>query len=185
MPCQSCDCAAYQLPKLPYAFDALEPFISKEIMEIHYLKHHQAYVNNLKAALDKYALAEEISDLPTMIALDKAIKFNGGGHINHSIFWTNLAPKSDGGGTPPSGALAKAITTEFGSIDKFIETFNSIAVAVQGSGWCWLAYCKLMKRLEIVTCANQDPCSTTGKIPTSRYRCVGACLLPSIQKRAR
>lgn len=155
----------YQLPQLPYALDALEPYINKDIMDLHYNKHHAAYVKNLNDALEKYAQAEAANDLATMIALDSAIKFNGGGHVNHSIFWTNLAPKGKGGGGQPSGELAAAIKETFGSFDKFVEIFTAKAAAVQGSGWAWLAYNKPLNRIEIVTCANQDPCSTTGTIP--------------------
>src|SRR5690349_6683282 len=104
-----------QLPPLPYDFNALEPVISAEIMNLHYTKHHQAYVNNFNKALEQYAEAEQKNDYAAMIALQSALKFNGGGHINHSIFWTNLAPKNQGGGTPPNGELAEAINKDFGS----------------------------------------------------------------------
>lgn len=155
----------YELPKLPYALNALEPVISEEIMNLHYNKHHAAYVANLNKALESYAEAEKKQDLAKMIQIDNAIKFNGGGHVNHSIFWTNLAPKSEGGGTPPSGALADAINEEFGSFDKFKEIFNTTTAAIQGSGWGWLGWCPKEKRLKIATCCNQDPLSTKGMIP--------------------
>lgn len=155
----------YKIPQLPYDFSALEPVISAEIMNLHYTKHHQTYVNNLNKALEQYCDAESKGDLPAMIALQSAIKFNGGGHVNHSIFWTNLAPKNSGGGTPPSGKLADAINQEFGSLDKFIEQFSTKTVAIQGSGWGWLGYNKAKNRLEIATCENQDPLSTKGLIP--------------------
>ena len=155
----------YQLPPLPYDFNALEPAISAEIMNLHYTKHHQTYVNNLNKALEQYHEAESKGDLPTMIALQSAIKFNGGGNINHSIFWTNLASKKDGGGTPPSGGLADALNKQWGSVDKFIEQISAKAVAIQGSGWAWLGWCKENKRLAIVTCDNQDPLSTKGLVP--------------------
>ena len=100
-----------------------------------------------------------------MIALESAIRFNGGGHINHSIFWTNLAPKKDGGGKAPEGELASAIEKEFGSLQSLVEQMNAKAVAVQGSGWGWLGYNKAKKKLEVVACANQDPLSTQGLIP--------------------
>ena len=152
----------YELPKLPFELDALEPVISAEIMDLHYNKHHQAYVNNLNAAIEKYGTA----DLDNQIALQPAIKFNGGGHINHSIFWTNLAAASAGGGTPPSGALADAINRDFGSLENFIKLFNSKTAPIQGSGWGWLGYNKAKDRLEIAACANQDPLfPTTGLIP--------------------
>ena len=124
----------YKLPELPYDFGALEPVISGQIMELHYTKHHQAYVNNLNAALEKYAEAEKKGDVAAMIALQPAIRFNGGGHVNHSIFWTNLAPK----GGEPGGMLLEAIKKEFGSVEKLVETMSAASVGIQGSGWGWL-----------------------------------------------
>lgn len=155
----------YQLPLLPYDLGDLEPVISAEIMNLHYNKHHQAYVTNLNKALEQYAAAESKSDLAGMVSLQQAIKFNGGGHINHSIFWTNLAPKNKGGGVSPEGELAVAIEQAFGGLDKFIETFSAKAVAIQGSGWAWLGYNKADKTLQIVACDNQDPLSTKGLVP--------------------
>lgn len=149
-----------QLPQLPYDFGDLEPVISAEIMSLHYTKHHQAYVTNLNKALEQYAEAEAKQNLPLMIALQSAIKFNGGGHINHSIFWTNLAPQKNGGGVLKSGKLQEAITAEFGSQQQFVEKFNAKTVAIQGSGWGWLSFDKEKKRLAIVTCENQDPLSS-------------------------
>src|SRR5580704_10972505 len=102
--------ANYQLPDLPYDYSALEPVISAEIMELHYTKHHKGYVTNLNAALEKYHEAETKKDVAQMVALQQAIKFNGGGHINHSIFWTILAPVSNGA---PKGELAKMIDRDF------------------------------------------------------------------------
>ena len=154
-----------KLPQLPYDFNALEPVISAEIMMLHYTKHHQAYVNNLNKALEQYADAEAKNDVAQMIALQSAIKFNGGGHVNHSIFWTNLAPQSKGGGELAKGSLLDALTAEFGSKDNLIEQMSSKSVAIQGSGWGWLGYNKAKKRLEIATCDNQDPLSTKGLIP--------------------
>ena len=156
---------SYQLPELPYDFNALEPVISAEIMELHYTKHHKGYVTNLNAALEKYHQAEEKNDVPQMIALQPAIKFNGGGHINHSVFWTILAPPSKGGGGAPSGELAKMIERDFGSFEAFKEKFSTATSAIQGSGWGWIGFNKGHKRLEIATCANQDPLSTQGLIP--------------------
>jgi superoxide dismutase, Fe-Mn family len=155
----------YQLPQLPYDFNALEPVISAEIMQLHYSKHHQAYVTNLNKALEQYADAECKNDLQSMIALQSLIKFNGGGHINHSIFWTNLISPKNGGGTPPNGKLAEAIQRDFGSLDKLIEQMSAKAVAIQGSGWAWLSYNKTKGQLSICTCDNQDPLSTKGVIP--------------------
>ncbi|KIC76170.1 Superoxide dismutase [Mn], mitochondrial [Neochlamydia sp. EPS4] len=159
----------YQLPPLPYDFGDLEPVISAEIMNLHYTKHHQTYVNNLNKALEQYeeaqGKAEKSNDPTDLIALQSAIKFNGGGHINHSIFWTNLAPKSQGGGTVPDGDLQNAIKKDFDSWEKFIEEFSARTVAIQGSGWGWLGYCKQHHRLQITTCENQDPLSPKGLIP--------------------
>lgn len=155
----------YTLPPLPYDFAALEPVINAEIMNLHYSKHHQAYVNNLNKAREQYAEAQRKQDLQAMIALQSAIKFNGGGHVNHSIFWTNLAPKDKGGGNPPTGELEKAITHQFGSLQQLVDQMSSKAVAVQGSGWAWLGYNKADKSLQIATCDNQDPLSTKGLIP--------------------
>ena len=155
----------FQLPQLPYDFNALEPVISAEIMSLHYNKHHATYVANLNKALEQLADAEKKNDIAQQIALQAAIKFNGGGHVNHSIFWTNLAPKNAGGGTPPSGPLAKAIETEFGSLDKFIENISAKATAQQGSGWAWLGFNKARGKLEIATCDNQDPLITKGLVP--------------------
>jgi len=155
----------FQLPALPYDFNALEPTISAEIMNLHYTKHHQAYVNNLNKALEQYAEAEYKNDLQTMIALQSLIKFNGGGHINHSIFWTNLASQKNGGGTPPNGKLAELINRDYGSLDKLIEQMSAKTSAIQGSGWGWLGYNKAKGKLTIRTCENQDPLSTKGVIP--------------------
>lgn len=155
----------YKLPELPYDFNALEPVISAEIMTLHYTKHHAGYVTNLNKAMEQLAEAEQKNDISAQIALQPAIKFNGGGDINHSIFWTNLAPVSKGGGTPPEGALAKAIDHDFGSLDKFIELLSNKAVAIQGSGWGWLGYNKVNGRLEIATCDNQDPLVLKGLVP--------------------
>ncbi len=156
---------SYQLPELPYDFNALEPVISAEIMELHYTKHHKGYVTNLNTALEKYHKAETKNDVSAMIALQQAIKFNGGGHINHSIFWTILAPLSKGGGHGLKGDLLKAIVEDFGSLDAFKEKFNATTIGIQGSGWGWLGYNKNLKRLEIATCANQDPLSAQGLVP--------------------
>lgn len=155
----------YQLPTLPYDLGDLEPVISAEIMNLHYNKHHAAYVANLNKALEQYAEAEKKNDIAGMIAINHAVKFNGGGHVNHSIFWTNLAPKAKGGGTPPDGELAQAIQKDFGSLDKFMEQFSTKTVAIQGSGWGWLGLNKTKGQLEIAVCDNQDPLSTKNLVP--------------------
>ncbi|MGE3954225.1 MAG: superoxide dismutase [Parachlamydiales bacterium] len=153
------------LPDLEYDYNALEPVISAEIMELHHKKHHQAYINNYNKLAEQHHEAEAKGDVAKMIALQSGLKFNGGGHVNHTIFWTNLAPQNKGGGKAPSGPLADAIKAQWGSLDAFIEKFNARTAAIQGSGWGWLGYCPEDKRLEIATCANQDPLSTEGLVP--------------------
>lgn len=154
-----------KLPDLPYAYDALEPTISKEIMELHHKKHHNTYVTKLNEALKSLDDAKKNGDVEKIISLLGAIKFNGGGHINHSIFWTNLAPKSEGGGKLHDGPLATAINETFGSLENMIEKFNAMAAPLQGSGWGWLGYHKGTKSLVLETCQNQDPLSTKGLVP--------------------
>ncbi|EDV28219.1 Superoxide dismutase [Mn] 1, mitochondrial [Trichoplax sp. H2] len=153
----------HDLPPLPYAYNALEPTISAEIMELHHSKHHQTYVTNLNAAEEKLAEATSKNDISGVITLQGALRFNGGGHINHSIFWKNLS--NDGGGLP-TGELGDAINACFGSFDNFKSKLSAATIAIQGSGWGWLGYCKESNSLKIATCANQDPLqATTGYVP--------------------
>ncbi|KAH8983665.1 Mn superoxide dismutase [Lactarius deliciosus] len=146
--------AIHTLPKLPYAYDALEPHISAEIMELHHSKHHQTYVNGLNAAEEAYFKAPSTRE---KIALQAALKFNGGGHINHTLFWKNLAPVKEGGGRLKDGKLKAAIERDFGSVETFKKQFNAATAGIQGSGWGWLAYNPTTKILEVVTTPNQDP----------------------------
>ncbi|KAG9226489.1 hypothetical protein CCMSSC00406_0005844 [Pleurotus cornucopiae] len=125
----------HTLPDLPYDYNALEPFISEEIMKLHHQKHHQTYVNGLNAAEESYASAQSTKE---QIKLQSALKFNGGGHINHSLFWKNLAPASGDGGKLPDGPLKQAIERDFGTVEDFKKKFNTTTAAVQGSGWGWL-----------------------------------------------
>ncbi len=127
----------YTLPDLPYDFNALEPVISSEIMQIHHQKHHATYVTNLNFALDRFEEASQKGDLPAQIALQAQIRFNGGGNLNHSIFWKNLCPVKDAKGAP-RGALKEAIEKEFGSFEAFKSYFSSQTALIQGSGWGWL-----------------------------------------------
>ncbi|NP_001296665.1 superoxide dismutase [Mn], mitochondrial-like [Hydra vulgaris] len=153
----------HTLPELGYEYNALEPTISSQIMEIHHRKHHQAYVNNLNTAEEQLAEAQHKGDTSKIISLAPALKFNGGGHINHSIFWTNLSPN---GGGKPTGELLEAILKDFGSFEAMKTRLSSPAVAVQGSGWGWLGYDSVTKRLAITALPNQDPLqATTGLIP--------------------
>ncbi|KAJ7701911.1 manganese superoxide dismutase [Mycena rosella] len=149
--------SVHTLPDLPYAYNALEPYISEEIMTLHHKKHHQTYVTGLNAAEESYA---KTSDTKAQIALQAALKFNGGGHINHSLFWKNLAPAAREGGTLDAGPLKSAIERDFGSVEEFKKSFNAKTAAIQGSGWGWLGYNAATKTLEIVTTANQDPLIT-------------------------
>ncbi|RPB09084.1 manganese superoxide dismutase [Morchella conica CCBAS932] len=142
----------YTLPALPYAYDALEPYISSTIMTLHHTKHHQAYVTNLNAAL-----SQEATDVTSQIALQAQIRFNGGGHINHSLFWKNLAPAGTGEARVEAAPrLVQAIEERFGDLGKFKERFGKTLLGLQGSGWGWLVK-DAEGRLEIETTKDQDP----------------------------
>eukprot|EP00490_Sorites_sp_Unknown_P019760 CAMPEP_0114656902 /NCGR_PEP_ID=MMETSP0191-20121206/13056_1 /TAXON_ID=126664 /ORGANISM="Sorites sp." /LENGTH=197 /DNA_ID=CAMNT_0001875077 /DNA_START=39 /DNA_END=629 /DNA_ORIENTATION=+ len=156
--------SAFSLPDLPYEYNDLEPVLPTKIMELHHSKHHQTYVNNLNASLQKRDDAIAKLDIATVVALDGAIKFNGGGHVNHSIFWNNLTPIKNGGGQTGTTEIGSAIAAKWGSIDKFIEVFNAQTAAVQGSGWGWLVCCP-KDGLKIITMPNQDPVGSLGVTP--------------------
>jgi len=148
----------HTLPALPYAADALEPHIDAMTMQIHHGKHHQAYVNNLNAALDKHpalheqSLSSLLADLSAVPeAIRTAVRNNGGGHWNHSLFWTLMGP---GAGGEPGGALGQAIATSFGDFAKFKEQFAAAAAGRFGSGWAWLV--KKGGSLAITSTPNQD-----------------------------
>ena len=157
----------FSLPSLPYAFDALEPTIDKMTMEIHHGKHHNAYVTNLNKALEsapdlagksvEELLANNLAIVPD--AIKTAVRNNGGGHINHSMFWQIMGPKAGGA---PSGKLAEAINAAFNSLDNFKEKFNAAGMGRFGSGWAWLLKDKGGK-LEIISTANQDSPVMEGK----------------------
>ncbi|KAI7840677.1 hypothetical protein COHA_005599 [Chlorella ohadii] len=133
-------------------------------MELHHKKHHQAYVTGANTALEQYEEAQHKGDVSKMIALQPALKFNAGGHLNHSMFWQMLCPPKEY--EPPSGSLEQAIEAEFGALDALQKQFNAKAAGVQGSGWCWLAFNPEVKNLVIATTANQDPLQpTTGLVP--------------------
>lgn len=145
------------LPDLPFDYGALEPSISGKIMELHHDKHHATYVNSLNTQSEKMQEAQSKGDVAAQIAIQPLINFHGGGHINHSLFWENLAPSSQGGGEPPSGALAKAIDSHYGSLDGMKEKFNTALAGIQGSGWAWLVQDTQTGAISIKTYANQDP----------------------------
>jgi superoxide dismutase, Fe-Mn family len=158
----------HTLPALPYATDALEPHIDKLTMEIHHGKHHAAYVNNLNAALDKYPELKSRSLEELLLGLDEipeairtAVRNNAGGHANHSLFWQTMSPK---GGGAPSGPIADAIASTFGSFDAFKEQFSKAAAERFGSGWAWVVE-QSDGRLLIESTPNQDSPLMKGSLP--------------------
>ncbi|MCJ1381283.1 hypothetical protein MMC17_004392 [Xylographa soralifera] len=126
------------LPNLPYDYGALEPAISGRIMELHHSKHHQTYVTSYNTFSEQLAAATAKADVAGALALQPMLNFHGGGHVNHSLFWENLAPTSQGGGAPPRGALAAAIDTTYGSYEALQAVMEKALAGVQGSGWAWL-----------------------------------------------
>ncbi len=158
---------AYTLPELPYANDALEPHIDARTMDIHRTKHHQAYINNVNAALEAYPdlAAKSVEDLVKGLsyvpeAIRTVVRNNGGGHANHSLFWTVMGPKCGG---DPGGDLAQAITSTFGSLAKFREDFAKAGSTRFGSGWAWLSVDK--GKLVVESTANQDSPLSEGRTP--------------------
>lgn len=160
----------YTLPEMPYAYDALEPYIDAQTMEIHHTKHHQAYTNNLNAALDKCPQEVQDLDILDILAgldavpkdLQGAVNFNGGGFDNHRLFWNSM---SANGGGEPGGAVADAITKAFGGFDQFKEKFTSTTTVIQGSGWGWLVYNPDSKTVEYKSMPNQTSPRTEGLTP--------------------
>lgn len=157
----------YSVPELPYAYDALEPHIDVETMHLHHDKHHNAYVTNLNAAIEKYPeLGEQpietlISDLNAIPEdIRTAVRNNGGGHANHTFFWEIMAPNAGG---EPTGELKAAIDATFGSFDEFKAQFKAAAASRFGSGWAWLVVND--GKLEVVSTANQDSPLSEGKTP--------------------
>jgi superoxide dismutase, Fe-Mn family len=158
---------AYTLPKLNYAYDALEPHIDAKTMEIHHTKHHQAYINNAVAALEKHPelldkdpvdLLKDLNALPEDVRT--ALRNNVGGHVNHTLFWETLAPAT---GQTPSGALLDAINADFGSLDELKAKLDTAAKTRFGSGWAWLVVNN--GKLEVVSTANQDNPISDGLTP--------------------
>lgn len=153
----------FTLPKLPYSYEALEPVISRDIMELHHSKHHQTYVDKLNAAIEQSpelknrSLEELLSNLTSLPeSVRTAIRNNGGGHYNHSLFWQWMSPD---GGSQPHGALAEAINGKYGSFEGFVDEFTTKATGVFGSGWVWL-----MPNMDIITTPNQDTPIMEGKL---------------------
>ncbi|ENH97483.1 manganese superoxide dismutase [Gracilibacillus halophilus YIM-C55.5] len=159
--------ANFTLPDLPYAYDALEPHIDKETMNIHHTKHHNTYVTKLNAALEGHddlankSVEDILADLDAVPSeIRTAVRNNGGGHANHSLFWTILSPN---GGGEPTGELADDINSTFGSFDQFKEDFKAAATGRFGSGWAWLVVNN--GNLEITSTPNQDTPISEGKTP--------------------
>ncbi|HYP20471.1 MAG TPA: superoxide dismutase [Chloroflexia bacterium] len=159
---------AHELPPLPYDYNALEPYIDEETMHLHHDKHHQAYINNLNTALanhpdlqDKSAeeLIRDLNSVPE--AIRPAVRNNGGGHVNHTMFWEIMGPN---GGGEPSGALADAINQSFGSFDAFKQQFNDAGTKRFGSGWAWLVRGS-DGGLSVISTANQDNPLSDGQYP--------------------
>ncbi|WP_449536989.1 superoxide dismutase SodA [Ferdinandcohnia sp. Marseille-Q9671] len=158
---------AYELPQLPYAYDALEPHIDKETMNIHHTKHHNTYITNVNNALAgneelaSKSVEELVSNLDAVPEnIRTAVRNNGGGHANHSLFWTILSPN---GGGEPTGDLADAINSKFGSLDAFKDEFTKAATTRFGSGWAWLVVNN--GELEVTSTPNQDSPLMEGKTP--------------------
>ena len=162
--------AKYELPKLPYAYNALEPHIDAQTMEIHHTKHHQAYTNGLNTALESLSAELQNMELTKLLtSLDKvpenvrgAVNFHGGGYDNHTLFWNNMKPN---GGGEPGGSVADAIKSSFGGFAQFKEKFSKDTGAIQGSGWGWLAYNPQSKKVEFTPMPNQTSPRTKGLVP--------------------
>ncbi|MCC6799458.1 MAG: superoxide dismutase [Anaerolineae bacterium] len=154
----------YELPPLPYAYDALEPHIDEQTMRLHHDKHHLSYVNGLNAALDKLAAAREAGDFALVKHWSREAAFHGSGHFLHSIFWPNMAPAGSGPGEP-SGDLAAQIAKDFGSFNAFKAQFGAAAGAVEGSGWALLVWEPNAGQLEVLTAEKHQNLTQWGVVP--------------------
>ena len=160
----------YQLPRLPYGYDELEPFIDKKTMEIHHQKHHQSYVDGLNKSLEEIDgsfhpqyITSILSDLKSIPEHSRTkINFFGGGFENHRLFWETMNPN---GGGSPGGKLADSIDVYFDNFEKFKTTFSSISLSIEGSGWCWLVFNQTFNKIEIISTKNQDNPWIINKIP--------------------
>jgi len=152
----------YTLPELPYDYSALEPFVSGQIMQIHHDKHHKAYVDGANTAIDKLADARDKGDFATINKLEKDLAFNLGGHLNHSLFWTMMAPAE---GAVPAGELASAINEHFGSFEVFKAQFAQAALGIQGSGWAVLAWDPLGQHLETLQLSDHQANAPLAQVP--------------------
>ena len=154
---------AFTLPDLPYDYSALEPYISGKITELHHDKHHATYVKGANTALEQLAEARDKKDFAAINQIEKNLAFNLGGHVNHSIFWTNLAPADESG--EPEGDLATALDEEFGGLESFKAQFTAAALGVQGSGWAILGYDETGGNLTTFQLYNQHENIPFGVVP--------------------
>jgi len=160
----------YELPRLPYGYDDLEPFIDSETMKIHHQKHHQSYVDGLNKSLEEVGSASHplyitsvLSDLKQIPELGREnINFFGGGFENHRLFWETMTPNGDGN---PGGKIEDAIDVYFDNFENFKKVFSEKAITIQGSGWCWLVFNSTYQKIEILTTPNQTSPWTVQKIP--------------------
>ena len=160
----------YTLPEMPYAYDALEPHLDAQTMEIHHSNHHQKYTDGMNGALEKLSPELQEKDIEEILSninqvpdeVKGAINFNGGGYDNHKLFWNSM--KQNGGGEP-TGAIADAINDSFGSFAEFKELFSSKTAPIQGSGWGWLVYNPSSGKVEYQAMSNQDSPRTKGLVP--------------------
>jgi Fe-Mn family superoxide dismutase len=160
----------YELPKLSYGYDELEPFIDTETMKIHHQKHHQAYVDGLNKSLEQVGSASHPQYISSILANLKsipesgqsAINFFGGGFENHRLFWETMTPNSNGN---PGGKLEDSIDVYFNNFENFKKVFSEKAISIQGSGWCWLVFNQTYNKIEIITTLNQDSPWVFQKIP--------------------
>ncbi|NOT01317.1 MAG: superoxide dismutase [Phycisphaerales bacterium] len=152
----------HELPPLPYDFAALEPHIDEKTMRLHHGKHHQAYVTGLNTAEEKLAAARASGDFGAIGALERAIAFHGSGHVNHCVFWNNMAPK---GGGEAGGALAEQLRKDFGDFGKFRDQFTAASASVEGNGWGVLAWNPFLGKLYTLGMMNHQNLGVTGSVP--------------------
>lgn len=152
----------HELPPLPYAYNALEPYYDEETVRLHHDKHHAAYVAGLNAAEEKLAAARESGGFAAIQALERQLAFHGSGHLLHTIFWENMGPNAGG---EPTGPLAEQIARDFGSFEAFKKQFSAAAAAVEGSGWTVLGYSADLNKLYIVNIENHQKQTIMGLTP--------------------
>jgi len=156
----------YELPPLPYAPDALEPYIDAQTMTIHHDKHHAGYVKGLNRALaNLLQIRAGNADAALIAHWTNQLSFHGSGHVNHTLFWQGMAPPNKGGGGMPSGKLAAQIERDFGSFEQFLAQFKAAAASVEGSGWGWLVWEPIARQLLVLQMENQQKLMMTGVVP--------------------